>query len=230
MLVTKHLCCVCAFLVSAIVTWGQDAPQFKNVKPPIRLLFTAHVGDSVNLGYFFVSKSFGTAIEIPIDRRFELQAGTLYSPDRRVLTSRSNELSAGGATIFWPTHRFGISGKYDYDWLWTPQFDRAGWRLGPGAVFRDNYWGRTYVSYEIVRGCVWGIPSNPCRILSDQTRGVDIKQEFGITTHLRMGLGGSILHFCDESVPTVAGTCHYGVSEYLSFAWEFPKRSGDELY
>lgn len=215
----------------AVTTDAQQTVADKAL--PVRVLVNAEVGENVDLGYFPLSKSVGPSVEMPFGHLFELQADAAYSNDRRVLTVSSNELGAGTTGIVWVNHRLGVTGRYEHHWLWTSQFGRTGSQLSPGLAIRDDlgYPGRTYLAYSFVGGCFWGTPSNPCQLEPGKTRAVNVAQDFAITSYARIGFHGSVFHFCDGALPnSTATTCHYGISEFLSFSVEFPKRTGHVSY
>jgi hypothetical protein len=190
-----------------------------------RFLFDTEIGTQTALGYELPSVTIGPAMEIPVGNRFELQADSTYSPDRKKITNDGYEASVGGSAIGFATERLGFIGGLERGWLWTSEFDKKNLFPTAGIVMRNNYFGkgRFYLTYTFPTGCVWATPTNPCTIQSNRLQGITVRQETRSPMHTRWGLQTGVYHFCDEANPNVPETrkCHIGVTAMATMSFEF---------
>jgi len=232
MRITAGVWCLC--LCAASLCCASASAQRINTPISPRWLLNTSVGGESDLGYEPPSKWFGPSIEVPIASRFEFDADASYSPDKKVITNNGNQLETAATGIVWLRRNLGFSSSYTRNWLWTSQFTKAGWSVLPGIVVRNDfqYFGRFSAAYLIPTGCVWATPSNPCRIQSPREQGPEISQQFQIASHLRFGVSGAIVHYCDQSNPAepTGRTCHFGAASYLNLTIEFPGARTDEPY
>ena len=128
-----------------------------------RLLLDTEFGSESYLGYKLPSAGLGLSIEIPVAKRFELQASSTYSPDKKAITNDGQSLKVSGSAVAFTTTRLGFIGTLEYTWLWTSQFNKSGLVPAAGIVLRNDYWGpgRIYLTYLMPTGCVWATASNP---------------------------------------------------------------------
>jgi hypothetical protein len=204
-------------------------------QPPTRLLLDAEIGAQGGLGCKLISTRYGATMERLVGSLFEMQATLAYSPDRKLVTNNGNSLLASGAAIAWATPRVGLTGGYERAWLWTSQFEKKAGYPTAGFVLRNDLFGpgRLYVAYLFPTGCVWATSHNPCTIQSNRTQGVQVKQEFRVWSHLRVGWQGEVLHFCDQAnpnAPQISRTCHWAATSLFLPRFEFPRVRADESY
>jgi hypothetical protein len=75
-----------------------------------RLLLDTEFGSETSLGYKFPSLAFGPSIEIPVAKRFEFQASSAYSPDRKAITNDGKSVKVSGSAIGFASSRLGFIG------------------------------------------------------------------------------------------------------------------------
>jgi hypothetical protein len=158
--------CVLAIL---LVSTSVKARQLKEpILSRTQLFLDSEIGGKSGLAYYQPSTNFGRAFEVPVGDRFEMEASARYSPDKKVITNNGNQLLIKGSGIFWLTSRFGISGSYQHNWLWTSEFNEEGRNPLIGSVVRNHFAqpGRFYMNYVFPTGCVRATVSNPCPIQS----------------------------------------------------------------
>jgi hypothetical protein len=214
-----------------VLAWQVQTPTFSST----RLLFDSEIGTEANLGYKLPSTEYGFSVEQPLSKRFELQSSLSYSPDKKIITGNGNSFLVSGTGIVWVTSRVGLSGAYDYSWLWTSQFNKNGWAPSAGTVIRNSLFGpgRIYVSYIFPTGCVWATPSNPCKIQSNRLQGPEFNEEVRVSSRLRVGFKLGAFHFCEQSNendPAVPRQCHWGGTELAFVRLEFPSVRTNEPY
>jgi hypothetical protein len=190
-----------------------------------RLLFDTAVGSETALGYEFPSTSVGTAFELPLGNRFEVQGSGSYSPDKKIITNDGQLSSVSGSALGFVNQRVGIVAGVEHGWLWTSQFDKQALFPSAGVVLRNEYFGpgRLYITYTFPTGCVWATATNPCTIQSNRLQGVTIRQETRALLHTRWGFETGLYHFCNQANPNDPETrnCRLGVSALLTLSFEF---------
>jgi hypothetical protein len=191
-----------------------------------RLLLDAEVGSETALGYELPSIWLGSSIEIPVEKRFELQAAGAYSPDKKQITNDGHLASMSGTAIGFINQRAGLTASVESSWLWTSQFDKAALFPSAGVVVRNDYFGpgRFYISYIFPTGCVAATASDPCRIQSNRLQGVTVRQDVRSFSHTRWGFESGFYHFCAEgnpNEPEISRNCHWGVTGMAIVRFEF---------
>lgn len=188
-----------------------------------RWLFDTEVGTDRDLGFRDPHLEFGTAIEQPLGKHFEIQGKISYSPDHKI-NNGGNSLSIDAVAIGWLCNRAGILGKIHDTRLWTPQFDKQATSPSVGAVFRMREFGlanRLYLSYVLPTGCTH------CRIQGSRLQGVDGYWEFRLFSHLRVGTRMGIFTFLEQGNPlsNAPRTRKYAVTD--AFVFRFVRHSED---
>src|SRR5580658_3391840 len=186
-------------LVVCSAVHGQSVPA--DDRP--RLLLDTEIGSETALGYELPSIWLGSTVEIPVERRFELQAAGAYSPDKKEITNDGHLASVSGTAIGFINERVGLTAGVESSWLWTSQFDKTALFPSAGVVMRNDYFGpgRFYISYILPTGCVAATASNPCQIQSNRLQGVTVRQEVRSFSHTRWGFESGFYHFCAEGNP-----------------------------
>jgi hypothetical protein len=200
-----------------------------------RLLLDAEIGSETALGYELPSIWLGSSVEIPVEKRFELQAAGACSPDKKQITNDGHLASMSGTAIGFINQRAGLTAGVESSWLWTSQFDKTALFPSAGVVVRNDYFGpgRFYISYIFPTGCVAATASNPCRIQSNRLQGVTVRQDVRSFSHTRWGFESGFYHFCAEGNPNdpeISRNCHWAVTGMAIVRFEFHlgSRSGGD--
>jgi hypothetical protein len=229
----------CALWCALAILFGCSSVAAQRFEDPAlsrpQLFVDSRLAVNSGLGYRQPFRSFGLSVELPVAKRVEFHADFWYSPDKKVITNDGTQFLMKGTALVWLTHRIGITGSYQRDWLWTSQFNEQSSNPLPGIVVRNHYAhpGRFYLSYLLPTGCVWATPSNPCLLQSKRTQGFQLTQEYQMKSYLRFSVGGTITHFCDQSNendPAAGRTCHLTPTVEFGVKVEFPPSRDLEKY
>lgn len=228
----RHLrrCLLLAPILVASVSAG-TLPAAKCCGP--RWLIDVESGTDSGLGYKLPHLAFGISTERPFGHTFELQAGLLYSPDRKYVTNDGNSLNARVKGIYWISPRMGLTGALRHSNLWTSQFNKAGWGVSAGIAIRDRFGGfpgRVYIDYLFPFGCQWG-PN--CPIQSNRIQGPEIYWENRLYPHIRFGAKLGFYHVLNQSNnlrPDIPRTGEWTGDAHVVIRYEFSRGSLDIYY
>jgi len=192
----------------------------------VRLLLNSQFGSESALGYKLPSFSVGPAFEIPVANRFELQAGTFYSPDNKAVTNNGQLFSVSSSAIGFLNQRVGFIAGVERGWLWTSEFDKKALFPSAGIVLRTDYFGpgRFYLNYVFPTGSVSAAANNPSQIQPNRLQGVTLRQETRFRSGMRWGLESGLYRFCDQGNPNdpqISRNCRLGVTVLASIGFEF---------
>lgn len=220
-----------AILLLAGVALGQEV--YSDQRP--RILLDGEFGSESALGYKFPSISMGPAVEIPIAKRFEVQANAYYSPDRKKITDDGTLAAVNGSLLMFVNQRFGFTGSLEQSWLWTSQFNKSALYPSAGVVVRNDYigHGRLYVSYVFPTGCAAATAADPCTIQSSRLQGVKVRQEMRTFSRARWGVESGLYHYCNEGNPQEAQLgrdCRWGATALVLLRFEFHARRSNSRF
>jgi hypothetical protein len=222
--------------VQKAVTYSPDY----HIDQETRWLINTEIGSYAGLGFKPPHIAIGMSIEKPVSRRFEVDSGVSYSPDRKYITNDGKSFEVSGDTIFWVSHYFGLYQDVTYNRLWTSQFDKRTLAPESGVVFRTLFAGvptRMYLDYVIPTGRIDsnGIESN--RLQGIQYNLIGRLGSIGRTT-VRLGFTWQVYHYYDQGNPLCDGTfdgpvtCrrtgHVSGTSALNINFEFGRRSHDD--
>jgi hypothetical protein len=225
--------CLPAIFLFALQLCGQTVSSSSESVPFARLLVKTQIGNDKQLGFKPPDLGIGFGIEKPVGAHVELQTFAEYSPDKKYITNDGNNFVWGMKGMWFPRWRAGISAELRQSYLWTSQFNKSGWIVAPGFLFRDAFGsaqGRFSVDYVIPRGCVWAaecqLPADG--IQSNRTQGPEFAQEFralslGAKYTIRVGGELAFYHFCDQANPLVISprSCHFADTIAMTVRLEF---------
>jgi len=210
----------------SLVVCSTAPAQSLSVDDRPRLLLDTEIGSETGLGYELPSIWLGSSIEIPVERRFEVQVAGAYSPDKKEITNDGHLTSVTGTGIGFINERVGVTASVESSWLWTSQFDKTALFPSAGVVVRNDYFGpgRFYVSYIFPSGCVAATVSNPCQIQSNRLQGITVRQDVRSFSHMRWGFESGFYHFCAEANPNepeISRNCHWALTGMAIVRFEF---------
>ena len=178
--------------------------QSEEMDGATRLISEFQFGSTEGLGFQFPHLALGARIEKPVTPRFEIDAETIYSPDHKTGLGAGHQVTAEADGIYWTTHRMGVSGGYEHNWLVTSEYRKSVTIPAAGIVLRGNDglpW-RLYIN--------WLIPSGQydpeTGIEPSRLTGPDFLYEFQLYEHLRFGLLLGIYHGYEQGNPVCDGT------------------------
>jgi hypothetical protein len=234
-------------LLFSTLAFGQAAPAYHNSRTQI--LGDVDLDAFGELGYEFPTIFAGIAVEQPIATRWEIQAQIEGGWSKKYITNNGVSLTSRLQGLFWINDRVGLSGAFATSNLWTSQFVKVlnvkellegiqQQELYPtaGIVMRDSFEGaagRFYADWKFPTGCQWATPANPCKIQSSRLQGIEITQEFRMTTWMRFGGSFFVYHGLEQSnqnEPQIPRTGFWAPAISATIRFQFPGHPWDEKY
>jgi hypothetical protein len=168
-----------------------------------RVISEFQLGSTEGLGFKLPHLALGARIEKSVTSKFEIDAEMIYSPDHKFGFDAGHQITAETGSIYWTTHRIGVSGGYEHNWLATPEYRKSVTIPSFGVVLRgfNDYPWRVYFN--------WLIPSGrydpKTGIEPSRLTGPEFMYEFQLHEHLRFGLLLGIYHGLEQGNPACDG-------------------------